>query len=107
MIFDVGWQDELIHTCHSGVLNTLQSKASAGHFGKYKKYTGAIQIKTLYFVVDKICIWSKSTKIIIKITGQDKTLSSLQHRFWMPLMKECVMMYIKYCDLINATTPDD
>ena len=31
-------------------------------------------------------------------TGRDKTINSLQHRFWMPLVKERVQMYIKYCE---------
>ena len=31
-------------------------------------------------------------------TGKDKTIHSLQHRFWMPLVKEWVQMYIRYCE---------
>ena len=33
VVFDIERQNHLIRTCHSGLVNNLQSKASAGHYG--------------------------------------------------------------------------
>ena len=32
-VMSVERQNELIHSCHYGVLDTLESKASVGHYG--------------------------------------------------------------------------